>query len=397
MWAYLFIVGQGFFLSLLLFTRKGTAQRIFSAFIFVFTYEIFIQYLLRSYGRNCFPVIFHLRDALMFLYGPLIYLYFSVSVGAIKELRPAHLMHLIPAVFFSYLKFLALNGQLAMFDPILSPDEAAGILSFNGIYHIMVFSFAALYLAQSIRLLRGYLLRMENVSDPETDIRRRWLSTLAGYSTITIVLFGVGLVCYLGILPFASAAFHTLSMWFSVSIVFSGYMVIRHIDVYHIMHGTNEVKDAEPGLIECSGEKYAKTRLSDETRDAYLETINDLLDREQLYLDPEITLSAFSDRVGIPAHHVSQVINVKMSHNFFSLMNSRRVEYAKDLLLSESAEFAPKTVLDIAYESGFNSKTTFNTVFKELTGCTPSEYKRKMRRTAPVSGGKCLMGSMQTM
>jgi AraC-like DNA-binding protein len=84
-----------------------------------------------------------------------------------------------------------------------------------------------------------------------------------------------------------------------------------------------------------------------------------------------------SDKLGTQAYQVSQAINEGLKKNFYDLVNNYRVQEAKRLLLH------PKnvnyTVLSIGFEAGFNSKTTFNTVFKKFTGMTPTEYKERQK------------------
>src|SRR4030095_6648645 len=103
-----------------------------------------------------------------------------------------------------------------------------------------------------------------------------------------------------------------------------------------------------------------------------------LMEKDRLYQEPELTLQALSDKLGIPSYQVSQVINDGLKKNFYDLVNNYRVEEAKRLLLH------PKnvnyTVLSVGFEAGFNSKTTFNTVFKKFTGLTPTEYRDKQKQ-----------------
>jgi YesN/AraC family two-component response regulator len=102
-----------------------------------------------------------------------------------------------------------------------------------------------------------------------------------------------------------------------------------------------------------------------------------LMEKEKLYQEPELTLQALSDKLAIPSYQASQIINDGLKRNFYDLVNNYRVEEAKRLLLD------PKntnyTVLSVGFEAGFNSKTTFNTVFKKFTGVTPTEYREKQK------------------
>jgi AraC-like DNA-binding protein len=82
-----------------------------------------------------------------------------------------------------------------------------------------------------------------------------------------------------------------------------------------------------------------------------------------------------ADKMGISVNHLSQVINQKSGKNFFKFINEYRVEAAKKMLGNNAHQ--KFTILAIAYDCGFNSKSSFNTIFKEFTGYTPSEFVQK--------------------
>lgn len=93
---------------------------------------------------------------------------------------------------------------------------------------------------------------------------------------------------------------------------------------------------------------------------------------EKLYLDPSLTLSVLSDRIGINTHELSYVLNNGVGKNFYQFINELRTEEAKSLLLSKDTKHLD--MLGVAVRAGFNSKTTFYTTFKKATNLTPKEY-----------------------
>ena len=90
----------------------------------------------------------------------------------------------------------------------------------------------------------------------------------------------------------------------------------------------------------------------------------------------ELTIYDLSNQLQIPRHFLSEVINEHLGKNFYNLVNDYRVEEVKGRL--EDPRFKHLTILAIAYDSGFNAKSSFNTIFKEKTGMTPSEYQKKV-------------------
>lgn len=116
-----------------------------------------------------------------------------------------------------------------------------------------------------------------------------------------------------------------------------------------------------------------KTGLLEHKMDEISNRISRLMKDEKLYQETELTLHQLAGKLGVPTYQVSQALNEGMNKNFYDLVNGYRVEEAKRLLLdSKNRNY---TVLSVGFEAGFNSKTTFNTVFKRFTGMTPTEFR----------------------
>jgi AraC-like DNA-binding protein len=100
-----------------------------------------------------------------------------------------------------------------------------------------------------------------------------------------------------------------------------------------------------------------------------------LMEKDRLYQESELTLQELADKLDLPPYQISLALNEGMRKNFYDLVNGYRVTEAKRLLLDpKNSNF---TILSVGYEAGFNSKTTFHTVFKKFTGSTPTEYRNK--------------------
>jgi AraC-like DNA-binding protein len=97
------------------------------------------------------------------------------------------------------------------------------------------------------------------------------------------------------------------------------------------------------------------------------------MEREQPFTDGELTIQKLAEMLSIPAPHLSQTINERLGKSFPDFINSYRVDQAKKKLLDPSLKHL--SILGIAEEVGFNSKSSFNSVFKKHTGMTPSEFR----------------------
>ena len=121
----------------------------------------------------------------------------------------------------------------------------------------------------------------------------------------------------------------------------------------------------------------AKFALDAKSAEEIKKKILTLFEVEKVYRDENLSLQALSTRLSLPPHHVSWVINEVLGQTFSRLVNSYRIDEVKRRL-GESAD-AGRTILDIAFDAGFNTKTAFNKTFKQQTGMTPSEFREKNR------------------
>lgn len=100
------------------------------------------------------------------------------------------------------------------------------------------------------------------------------------------------------------------------------------------------------------------------------------MDAEKPFLNPNLNLPQLAKDLEIPSYQLSQVLNKNIELNFFDFINSYRVEEIKAKMAD--SKYDNLSLLGIAFESGFNTKSAFNRVFKKITGLTPSEYKKQL-------------------
>lgn len=96
------------------------------------------------------------------------------------------------------------------------------------------------------------------------------------------------------------------------------------------------------------------------------------MENNKPYLDPELTLHILADQLAFTSRELSELINTEMNTHFFDFVNRYRINEAKDILLNDRH----KTILEVLYEVGFNSKSSFNTAFKKHAQTTPTDYRK---------------------
>jgi AraC-like DNA-binding protein len=124
--------------------------------------------------------------------------------------------------------------------------------------------------------------------------------------------------------------------------------------------------------------KYAGVSIKETDADRYEQELIEYMAKEKPYLDSGLTLSDLSTKLNIPAYQLSRIINEKLGLNFFDFVNQYRVEEVKAKIADPANDNL--SLLGIAFESGFNTKSAFNRVFKKMTEQTPSEYKKQLKR-----------------
>lgn len=136
------------------------------------------------------------------------------------------------------------------------------------------------------------------------------------------------------------------------------------------------VKDMlrEASHIEGTEVKSQSSESIDESKVEMIELITNFMNDKEPYLDASLSLHDLSRQAKIPTRDLSLLINHHLNKHFFDFVNEYRIEKAKQLLTDPGKkEF---TVLEILYDVGFNSKSSFNTAFKKHTGYTPTEYRK---------------------
>jgi len=145
-----------------------------------------------------------------------------------------------------------------------------------------------------------------------------------------------------------------------------------------------EIKEAEQiETYNGNGKiRSSKSSLPEDKIEEITQKVIRLMEKDKLYQEPELTLQQLADKIQLSSYQVSQAINDGLKKNFYDIINGYRVEEAKRLLLdSKNKNY---TILSVGFEAGFNSKTTFNTVFKKFTGLTPTEYRDKQKLSVAV-------------
>lgn len=198
-----------------------------------------------------------------------------------------------------------------------------------------------------------------------------WLYFLSAFFLVMYIIFtGMGLYnIFVQTMLFKIEYFSDLSLVFLTFSV--SYFGIKQTYLFntHISLAEEENNDES----EPQKEKYKNSNLSEEIKTEYIQQILDFMNSERPHLNPELTIQDLSKQMNITRHHLTEILNNDLGKNFFNFVNEYRVEEVKKRLLNP--KFEHLTIVAIAFDSGFNSKSTFNSIFKQQTGQTPSKWR----------------------
>jgi ligand-binding sensor domain-containing protein/AraC-like DNA-binding protein len=165
------------------------------------------------------------------------------------------------------------------------------------------------------------------------------------------------------------------SVWFYILLFIAGLAIAAAFFLF-IRRRTQE-KALLPVWVR--EEKYRTFKLSRKESRAYLKKLLETMEKEKPYLDEEMTLTRLANKLGIGKEELSQVINRELYLNFNAFLNKYRIEEAKKKLRDPKEN--QHVILKIAHDVGFNSKSSFNAVFKKMTGMSPSQYREKYQES----------------
>lgn len=313
-----------------------------------------------------------------FTLGPFLYLYVRTLTAKVPKLDFADGLHLLPFVIFS-VTAVTLNSGVD--EDILEGNS----FHLNRLpYSLSALLSIAIYLPATIRQLNRHQKNLlEFFSYTSDRISLNWLRMVViGFSvmfglTIVSALVNVGTGAntvhpgYFLFTGFALFAFGFSFFGLQQPVIFSRSADARFVD---------ELEDVEDVFATTSAptekehpEKYSRSSLTDEAARELLGRLDVYLREEKPFLHRDLTLQEVAQAIGVPQHHLTQAINAHLQKNFYTLVNEHRLEEVKRRLLDR--QYAHLTVLAIAHDAGFNSKSSFNMTFKKLVGMTPSQYR----------------------
>lgn len=370
----LFICGifMSFFIAFLLLTKRNKAlsDKILATWITVIGIHLLSYYLYHLGFWDRHPHMTGVTAPFPLLHGPLLYLYTLYSLRSDRHIRKIDYLHFAPFIlaylymtpfFFFYTakeKIMVDNGELTDYSVFMSLLLVGFIIS--GITYPIL----------SYMLTIKHKQKIDNHFSFEEGINLNWLRTsIWGIGIIFLSVLVITVLRELAgvVFPFnADFIFYTLIILF---IFYVGYFGIRHQDMF-----THNENNTGNGYIQPPAQmKYQRSGLKPDALNQHHQKLLEFMETKKPYLEPKLTLSGLAKQLEISSNQLSQVINQKEQANFHDFVNRYRIEE----FISRASQNKNFSLLAHALDSGFNSKSSFNSVFKKLKGMPPSEFIAK--------------------
>lgn len=294
-----------------------------------------------------------------FAFAALTHLYIRCVVTKQKISNKTILLHLLPFLF-SILLFIG-EIIIILFIPELKNHEAVLVVSKLALYFrltsLVIYFFADMY----------YVFKSPD--------RRQFLSFKT--DKVLVAVFIINKFVLMGIITAGLLHYNVFSF-----LAFLQNLVISSLIMYYRVFLPYQDKIAEQQRMlkelifkseaNDTKPKYHKVEYDAEKLQTFVSTVESYLENDRPYLDMDLTFDQLSDETGISKHDLSYVLNQHLNTNFYQLINYKRVDYFLEHI--HEIETESKSILALAYESGFSSKSTFNKYFKLHTGTSPSDY-----------------------
>lgn len=369
-----------FFLAFILLSKrnKSDADRILFFWLLTIGIHLSFYYLSINGQQFNFPFLLGIDLSLPLIHGPFLYLYTASVTNQIKGWNIS-ILHFLPVLIslIALIPFFRLPNE----DKILVyKNEGLGHETLMTVTTIAIILSGIIYVIWSLVLLKNHRQNILKQFSYSEKINLYWLRYL---------ILGIGVIWFFVIFGTEEMTFLSVVLF----VIFIGYFGINQVGVFtqkksFIVHDNIQVAittNSEDGNLEFESEiieekktqKYEKSGLTDETAKDIHDVLSQKMEEEKFFVNPELTLVELAQFIDVHPNNLSQVINTYEEKNFYDYINSKRIEMFKEIV--ESPESKKYTILSLAFDCGFNSKSSFNKYFKKETNLTPSEYIKTIK------------------
>ncbi|NVJ59844.1 MAG: AraC family transcriptional regulator [Gammaproteobacteria bacterium] len=302
-------------------------------------------------------------------YGALIYLYCRTAISGLP-LKLHDLLHLLPLVICYLLNY----------DILFSPEKALSFVKMaettlfrHTVTKVVFYGQSAFYAILLVRMLSQYHTQARQTLSSYNPNIFKWLWSLAAF---TVSIWGLKVAFYF--LDLSQSINTIADLLLVLMVYFIAIVQWRNSELFQIKQLTEEVKSQptfQKGQSKPSNiENQPNGQLDEEIRSSVLYLVQQQVKEHALYRNSELTLGSLAEQIGVSVHQLSETLNQQGGKNFNQFINEFRVAEVCQQLENNSQS----KLIDLALDAGFSSKSSFNAIFKKITGQTPSVYRQRV-------------------
>lgn len=366
-------LAQSLFAAAALATRKqvGLSHRLLIAMMSVFALK-FLFLILYSQHAEYFDVQFSL-GLVPLTFGPFLYLYTCYLTDGSPRYKLRDMLHFVPFVLVTLAYFMFFQDEVDFSDEqYLVADEHLWVrILFALTFFLSVTVYTVLTFVRLAIYRRGLEAQFSYV-----DLRHKlfWLNFMAilySFSGVLVMLAGA-----YNAMRYSRVVDTTFISNLGLTLIAYGisYFGLRQPSLFR----TDLTEDVPPRADDATEGKQQKQRFSEEQATELIAKLDRIMHEERPYMNPELTLADLAAQMNLARYEVTDLLNVHIGKNFFTYVNEFRMEAVMRRLAK--TDYDHLTIIAIANDCGFNSKSTFNSLFKAHMGLTPSDYKKQIRQ-----------------
>lgn len=307
-----------------------------------------------------------------FAMAPALYLAITQFTTPGSRFNKKDYLHFIPfAIFLLFMVPLLYFPQYKL--PVNLPQQLSRPIGMVMYWSVKVQ--LLVYWVLSFYILVKHRRHIRLVVSNTAPVSLNWLKYLLLTTGGMLLLFYISAIFQVSLSPVVIPACYLVG---SLAIL---YCMLAQKEIFP--YQKTELNSISELIIEQDNAKAVKQRLGDEQSQILKSRLEHLMATKKLYLDNELSLPQLAEIMELSVHDLSYLLNERIGTNFYQFVNMYRVEEAKQIMLSD--KYRHLNILGIAYSAGFNSKTTFNTMFKKQTGLSPSQFIQQAKSDAVIS------------
>lgn len=386
----IFLLGasQAFFLSFLGFSKKNKSKADFvlAFWLIIMGLQLLDHYFYSTGFSARYPHLLGMGILFPLIQGPFMFVYVLVMVNKSGKFKPEYWLHAIPfLIFLVYLifdyYFLSAPEKLIYYQNQLIKESP--MIALLGKLSVTI---GPAYLIWSLIKLRKHIKTIANDFSYTEEIDLKWLKyVLAGMGFVWITVVFTNLISDYPLFDTNlkdsfiyinnNIKEHLIYIAVTVAVFFLGYFGIKQQAIYKITDEDVKKDVKKHHTKKNEGERYKHSGLKKDVAEIHLKELLEYIESEKPYLNGKLSLKEVAYKLNISVNHLSQIINEQLNKSFFDFINGYRVDEVISRLSDPKNE--QYTLLAISYDSGFNSKSSFNSIFKKFTDLTPSEYLKQ--------------------